>query len=152
NEITNKRVLTLRHEDGRYEIDGKEFDPDRIDQVVKLGAVEEWQLKGIRDAHPFHMHVNSFEVLLPTKDHAKEQWVWRDTVMVGDGESVTIRARFTDFCGKTVLHCHNLDHEDKGMMQTLYIVPNEEAEKDIERQRQSQRVGFKQLLARAPTW
>ena len=31
-------------------------------------------------------------------------------------ESVTVRIRFTDFPGRTVYHCHILDHEDLGMM------------------------------------
>ncbi|MDJ0706241.1 MAG: multicopper oxidase domain-containing protein [Leptolyngbyaceae cyanobacterium MO_188.B28] len=32
-----------------------------------------------------------------------------------------MRVRFTDFPGKTVYHCHILDHEDLGMMGTLEI-------------------------------
>jgi peroxiredoxin Q/BCP len=39
-----------------------------------------------------------------------------------EGNSATIRSRFLDFDGKTVLHCHNLDHEDLGMMQVVQIV------------------------------
>jgi hypothetical protein len=30
--------------------------------------------------------------------------------------------RFEDFPGKTVLHCHNLVHEDRGMMMAIKIL------------------------------
>ncbi|NEQ07195.1 MAG: multicopper oxidase domain-containing protein [Moorea sp. SIO4E2] len=33
-----------------------------------------------------------------------------------------IRLRFTDFWGKYVFHCHLLNHEDQGMMQTIYVM------------------------------
>ncbi|MFF1640673.1 multicopper oxidase domain-containing protein [Streptomyces sp. NPDC058246] len=33
-----------------------------------------------------------------------------------------IRIRFSDYTGKTVLHCHILNHEDEGMMAALEIV------------------------------
>ena len=29
---------------------------------------------------------------------------------------VTVRIAFEDFGGRTVYHCHILDHEDRGMM------------------------------------
>src|SRR5262249_13329414 len=48
--------------------------------------------------------------------------VWRDTVLVAKDKPVTIRTRYLDFPGKTVLHCHNLAHEDLGMMQNIQIV------------------------------
>ncbi|MFE3905053.1 multicopper oxidase domain-containing protein [Streptomyces sp. NPDC059153] len=34
-----------------------------------------------------------------------------------------MRIHFTDITGKTVLHCHILNHEDMGMMAVLGIVP-----------------------------
>jgi FtsP/CotA-like multicopper oxidase with cupredoxin domain len=45
-------------------IDGKTFDPSRIDQRVRLGAVEEWTIRNpdLRDDHAFHIHVNPFQV------------------------------------------------------------------------------------------
>ena len=46
---------------------------------------------------------------------------WRDTVLVRRGETVRIRIPFRDFTGKTVYHCHILDHEDLGMMGNLMI-------------------------------
>jgi suppressor of ftsI len=33
--------------------------------------------------------------------------------------SLTFRSRFLDFPGKTVLHCHMMNHEELGMMQLI---------------------------------
>ena len=46
---------------------------------------------------------------------------WRDVVLVRAGETVRVRIRFDDFPGRTVYHCHILDHEEMGMMGTLLI-------------------------------
>ncbi|MDX3240068.1 multicopper oxidase domain-containing protein [Streptomyces sp. ME03-5709C] len=48
---------------------------------------------------------------------------WFDTVNVPARGDVVIRIPFTDFTGRTVLHCHILNHEDMGMMAVLDIVP-----------------------------
>jgi FtsP/CotA-like multicopper oxidase with cupredoxin domain len=44
---------------------------------------------------------------------------WKDTVNVPIGESVRVRIPFQDFPGRTVYHCHILDHEDLGMMAVI---------------------------------
>jgi FtsP/CotA-like multicopper oxidase with cupredoxin domain len=48
----------------RFMIDGNTFDPARIDQRVRLGAVEEWTIRStdMRDDHAFHIHTNPFQV------------------------------------------------------------------------------------------
>jgi FtsP/CotA-like multicopper oxidase with cupredoxin domain len=46
---------------------------------------------------------------------------WKDTVNINPGEVVRLRTRYNDFAGKTVFHCHILDHEDSGMMGILAI-------------------------------
>ena len=47
--------------------------------------------------------------------------LWRDTVVVPRNGSVTLRSRFLDFTGTSVLHCHVLNHETLGMMQVVEI-------------------------------
>ena len=64
--ITNRRTLTFSSNDtaSRYMIDNQVFDPTRVDVRVRLGEVEEWTLKNIDvDEHPFHIHVNDFQVM-----------------------------------------------------------------------------------------
>jgi FtsP/CotA-like multicopper oxidase with cupredoxin domain len=44
---------------------------------------------------------------------------WQDVVNVPAFGEVTVRVAFDDFAGRSVYHCHILDHEDLGMMGTL---------------------------------
>jgi len=103
-------------------IDGKTFDHQRIDTQVKLNTVEDWELvnTGMMD-HPIHLHTNHFQVI-DRNGQPEPYRAWRDTVLVAVGETVRMRVRFTDFPGKTVYHCHILDHEDLGMMGTIEMV------------------------------
>ena len=39
-----------------------------------------------------------------------------DTVDLAPSESVDVAVRFTDYPGRYLLHCHNLEHEDMAMM------------------------------------
>ena len=52
----------------------------------------------------------------------------KDVVLVPPGQTKRIRMRFDEFTGKTVYHCHILDHEDLGMMATLQIIPSQPAQ------------------------
>lgn len=102
-------------------INGKPYHGDRLDTRVTLNTIEDWELinTGVMD-HPFHIHGNAFQVI--SRNGIRESLLaWRDTVLVKRGETVRIRLPFRDFTGKTVYHCHVLDHEDLGMMGNLLI-------------------------------
>ncbi len=110
-------------------IDCKLYGKGRIDQLVSLGAVEEWTVfnRSPMD-HPFHIHVNPFWVVKKNgRDVANPRW--QDVVNVEgtensgleEGGSITFRTRFLRFAGLYVLHCHILGHEDLGMMQNVEV-------------------------------
>jgi FtsP/CotA-like multicopper oxidase with cupredoxin domain len=40
----------------------------------------------------------------------------KDTVDLRPGEAVEVIARFDGYRGRYMFHCHNLEHEDMGMM------------------------------------
>jgi len=46
---------------------------------------------------------------------------WHDTVLVMPGERVKVLQRFEDFEGLYLYHCHNLEHEDMGMMRNYRV-------------------------------
>ncbi len=97
-------------------IDGKAFDPERVDQSVRLGTVEEWTLINTSPLdHPVHLHVWPMQVVAEG-ERPVDDGVWRDVVNVPAREQVTVRISFDRFPGRTVYHCHILDHEDQGMM------------------------------------
>ncbi len=99
-----------------FTIDGREFDPARVDQSVRLGTVEEWTIGNTSPMdHPFHLHVWPMQ-LIDDGSRALPEPTWQDVVVVPAGGQVTVRIRFNTFPGRTVYHCHILDHEDLGMM------------------------------------
>ena len=102
-------------------INGQVFDHNRVDTQVSLGTVEDWEIINTGTmAHPFHVHVNKFQVI--SRNGQTEPYAaWKDVVSVNPGERVRIRMAFRDYTGKTVYHCHVLDHEDRGMMGLLDI-------------------------------
>jgi FtsP/CotA-like multicopper oxidase with cupredoxin domain len=102
-------------------VDGKVFDPDRVDHRIALGSVEEWTIvnKHFHD-HIFHIHINPF-LVTQINGEAVEHPVWRDTVIVPRYGSLTFRTRFIDFTGRYVLHCHMMNHEALGMMQLVEV-------------------------------
>lgn len=100
-----------------FGFDGRAFDPSRIDQHLQLGTVEEWVIDNTTMmAHPFHLHVWPMQILQAPDHDPSGPPDWRDVVIVPAGGQVRIRVRVNDFTGKTVYHCHILDHEDHGMM------------------------------------
>jgi L-ascorbate oxidase len=123
----------------RFEVDGKEYDPTRIDRVLPLGGVAEWTITAGTNppvGHPFHIHVNPFQIqriLNPQgvdvsvtgepddPEYAGLSGVWRDTIFAKPGYHVVTRTRYQRYIGDFVLHCHILDHEDQGMMQNVRI-------------------------------
>ncbi len=100
-----------------FGFDGRQFDPSRVDQQVALGTIEEWTIANTSPMdHPFHLHVWPMQVMdAPDVDHSGPP-DWRDVVTVPAHGQVSVRIRFADFDGRTVYHCHVLDHEDQGMM------------------------------------
>ena len=102
-------------------INGEPYSHDVIHTQVRLNTIEDWELvnTGVMD-HPFHIHGNAFQII-SRNGQPESLLALRDTVLVKRGETVRIRIPFRDFAGKTVYHCHVLDHEDLGMMGNLMI-------------------------------
>lgn len=100
----------------QFLINGEVFDPQRIDTRIVLDTIEDWEIinTGMMD-HPFHLHTNPFQVISRNGEAVRDR-AWKDTVLVPREEKVRIRIPFRDFAGKTVYHCHILDHEELGMM------------------------------------
>jgi FtsP/CotA-like multicopper oxidase with cupredoxin domain len=122
-------------------------------RTLTLGNTDEWELSSKLANHPFHIHVNPFEVVRITKtvgdreidifdkghcteldlkdpktgkpapdpQYCDQIGVFRDTIFVKQGYQIYARSHYTEFDGAFVLHCHILDHEDKGMMQNVII-------------------------------
>jgi suppressor of ftsI len=105
-----------------FEIDGQQFDPNRIDDEVQLGTVEEWTIRNVTaEEHPFHIHVNDFQVVSVNGQPYNAASLQDIVILPAKGE-VVIRTPFMDYPGKFVFHCHILFHEDHGMMAVVDVV------------------------------
>jgi L-ascorbate oxidase len=76
------------------------YDPNRIDRSLTLGTAQQWELRGYAVSHPFHIHVNPFQIvaILDPKGNdvsapgykeadgdnqfAGLRGVWKDTIFV----------------------------------------------------------------------
>lgn len=100
--------------------------------VAEQGTVEDWVIENrSRELHAFHIHQMHF-LLLDYSGKQVDEGFLRDTVNVPYYEghslaypSVRLRMDFRDpnTVGTFVYHCHLLEHEDKGMMGSIQVVP-----------------------------
>mgnify|MGYP000848890374 CR=1 FL=1 len=123
-----------------WNINGRAFEMENVEreETVRLGDLEVWQFTndggmGMTLPHPMHIHGLQFQIIdrkvdpdfLPIWESLSGGFVdegWHDTVLVMPGEQVRVLMRFEDFTGLYLYHCHNLEHEDMGMMRNYRII------------------------------
>jgi FtsP/CotA-like multicopper oxidase with cupredoxin domain len=104
-----------------FTINGREFNPSRTDTTVAAQTVEEWALINPSPMdHPFHLHIWPMQ-LIEEHGQAPGPPLWRDVVNIPANGQVRVRIHFKDFTGRSVYHCHILDHEDQGMMGVIEV-------------------------------
>ncbi len=135
------RVFRVTMGHMRLGLNGRVFEMQDVarDEVVRLGTTEVWEF--VNEAsmgmmggmpHPMHVHGVQFRVVgrqvLPNAmagwREVNEGFVdegWKDTVLVMSGERVRLLMQFSDYSGMFLYHCHNLEHEDMGMMRNFLI-------------------------------
>ena len=108
----------------RWEINGKAFNPDRIDAKPRLGDTETWVFRNSSSVtHPMHIHMVQFQIL--ERSNAAllpNELGWKDTVRVDPSATVKVAVKFEGYTGRYMFHCHNLAHEDHSMMGQMKIV------------------------------
>jgi FtsP/CotA-like multicopper oxidase with cupredoxin domain len=69
-----------------------------------------------------HLHGVQFQVLEKTNGTIQPyEKGWKDTILIQKAEKVKIMIRFPTEKGVFLMHCHNLEHEDDGMMMNFEI-------------------------------
>ena len=107
----------------RHTINGKLFEDKKVDQCMTLNTAEEWKLinKTTNIAHPFHIHINPFQIVelfQPNLPEAKDPnskcyvdpnkpetwkpchplpapWVWWDTFNIPTGQQIDLTQKCT---------------------------------------------------------
>jgi FtsP/CotA-like multicopper oxidase with cupredoxin domain len=125
-------------------INGRTFAMEAVasDEVVRLGDLEVWEfanlgggmgmMGGSDQPHPMHIHGVQFQVLERSLEGGSTRAYntlsdgfvdsgWKDTALVMPGETVRVLVKFDHYAGLYLYHCHNLEHEDGGMMRNYRI-------------------------------
>lgn len=106
-------------------INGAIYSLGRIDFSVPWDELEIWEFQNDSDEfHPMHPHGAHFQVLSrsgSTTDLPPEDTGAKDTVLLNPNETVRVLIKFDSVAGLFVQHCHNLEHEDDGMMQNFMV-------------------------------
>lgn len=130
---------------GRWMINGQTFRMDAPDTFqVTEGTREVWQLRNALRGmpHPMHLHGFAFDVLsrsasppqlasqvVDAAGRTAQDLARQDTVLVWPGETVRLGLDFARPAGlagssdRFMFHCHNLEHEDVGMMLAFAVHP-----------------------------
>jgi FtsP/CotA-like multicopper oxidase with cupredoxin domain len=109
---------------GMHRINGLTYDMNRIDENIPFNELEEWKfVNGTNNYHPMHVHGVLFQVYSRNGNTnlSPNDKGWKDTVLVNPNETIQTLVKFTDYSGIYLLHCHNLEHEDDGMMLNIKI-------------------------------
>ena len=129
---SNSRIYKLA-----WTINGRTFRMEEVAnyEKVRMDSLEVWEfinggggmgMMGMMNMpHPIHLHGKQFQVLerrgVTHNGYVDEGW--KDTVLLMPGERIRLLVSFEDYPGLFLYHCHNLEHEDMGMMRN-YLVEN----------------------------
>ncbi len=145
--LNNPRRFRFAMSHMNWTINGRTFGMTDVasDEKVKLNTSEIWEfINGggrmgmgmgmmggmMQMPHPVHIHQLQFRIIERSfKDSAlwqslKDGFVdegWKDTFLLLPGMKVKILISFKDYTGMFLYHCHNLEHEDMGMMRNYLI-------------------------------
>ncbi len=129
-----ERPFRLGFAKGRWRINDRVFAMGETPIEVKRNTVETWLIRNYFNSMPHAMHLHGFAFEVLARETSPEQLTplkiddrgrlgtdlgRKDTVLVWPGESVRVAFDFScPFAGEQtyVFHCHNLEHEDGGMM------------------------------------
>lgn len=113
------RTWSFDLRNGQWAVNGRVFDCETIAATPIEGTNEVWVFQNLSGGwqHPIHMHLEEFHIL--SRDGALPPPFERgrkDVVRLRPFETIRVFIRFRDFVGPYPLHCHNIVHEDHGMM------------------------------------
>jgi FtsP/CotA-like multicopper oxidase with cupredoxin domain len=105
---------------GARSVLGSKFDADVPNLVKQANGIQEWNLNGA-NMHPFHLHVYHVQMVAACGPYEAGEYY---DVVAGN---CTVRfdlnpATSTVYDGRTIFHCHILEHEDQGAMGWMDVI------------------------------
>ena len=131
NPVKKKRTFKFGTSNGAWTVNGELFNPSKISAYPVEGTAEEWTFEsGGGWGHPIHTHHEEFQVISRNGGSpALDDLSRKDVVRIGQGAQgtsntgkLTMCMQFRDWVGDYPMHCHNVVHEDHGMMVRFKIV------------------------------
>jgi FtsP/CotA-like multicopper oxidase with cupredoxin domain len=137
---SSPRVFPITFRQMRWLVNNDVFRMTEVadNEVVKSGSLEVWEFRNMGSgmmqmAHPMHLHGGQFQVLerFPASAFEADRRTlsagftdegWKDVVLVWPGERVRLLMKFGPFKGLFLYHCHNLEHEDLGLMRNFRLI------------------------------
>jgi len=141
----NPRRFVFSFDHMQPTINGKIFEMNEVapNEVVSIDTTELWEfvnrsggmMRAMQMPHPVHVHGTQFQVV-ERKVAPEYSGDWRqiregfidegnkDTVLLMPGMEMKVLLRFSDYTGLYLYHCHNLEHEDLGMMRNYRVEKN----------------------------
>jgi FtsP/CotA-like multicopper oxidase with cupredoxin domain len=107
---------------GARTINGNKFDIENPTFALAGDGLQEWTLKGARN-HPFHLHIYHVQINGACGDF--EDGEYYDVVAQNCDIRFDLDADEPDatvYEGRTIMHCHILEHEDQGAMGWLDVL------------------------------
>ena len=122
-EPTVTRNFSFDFTSNHWTINGLQFDPNRTDARPVLGTTEKWVFTNpTGSTHMVHLHDVDQQCISRDGGPCYPYETMKETWMLGSGETLEIKLKFTDHIGKYMFHCHILEHEDDGMMSQFEVV------------------------------
>src|SRR5690606_22472354 len=112
---------------GGRSINGESMEMEHVNEVVTLGDTEVWEVSSDGgEPHSFHVHDVQFRVLSVDGERpGPELSGLKDTIYLEEGTTYRLLMTFTDYADPGtpyMYHCHQLQHEDQGMMGQFVVV------------------------------
>lgn len=104
-------------------VNNKIYAMQDVEAEVRFGETEIWEFYNRTNVqHPIHAHGVQFQVIHRSKGNLlPTDMGWKDTTLVMAQERLQVVVRFQEHKGMFLMHCHNLEHEDMGMMANFVI-------------------------------
>lgn len=136
----NPRIIQNVSAGAQFWLNGSAFAMNTVasNEVAKLGDVELWEIRnnttGTVMSHPIHLHSSGFKIIQRIQSGGSASQVntmkdgmldegFKDTFLLMPGETVRILHKPLFYTGRFLYHCHNLEHEDNGMMRNFRVDP-----------------------------
>lgn len=112
--ITGSETIRM----GARTILGRKFDADIPNLTHAADGIQEWSLNGATN-HPFHLHI--YHVQVQNDCGPYEAGEFYDTI-AGNCDLRFDMSPSEAYQGRTIFHCHILEHEDQGAMAWLDVI------------------------------